>query len=58
MVEYDFLPEVGMSRCGILDDLIVSRFEEDRYLAVCNASNRDKIALASSLPEAVDKTNS
>ncbi len=27
---------------GILDDVIVSRFE-DRFLVVCNASNRDKI---------------
>lgn len=43
--------ELGQSRyshmCkqdgGILDDLIVSRFAEDRYLVVCNASNRDKI---------------
>ena len=28
---------------GILDDLIVSRFEDERFLVVCNASNRDKI---------------
>ncbi len=28
---------------GILDDLIVSRFEQDRYLVVCNAFNREKI---------------
>lgn len=42
---------VGLSRythmCredgGILDDVIVSRFE-DQYLVVCNASNREKIA--------------
>jgi len=43
--------EIGQSRyshmCkengGILDDLIVSRFEDDRFLVVCNASNREKI---------------
>ncbi len=43
--------EVGQSRyshmCrrdgGILDDLIVSRFAGDRFLVVCNASNREKI---------------
>ena len=29
---------------GILDDLIVYRAAEDRWLVVCNASNREKIA--------------
>lgn len=29
---------------GILDDLIVYRFEQDRWLIVCNASNRAKMA--------------
>ena len=28
---------------GILDDLIVSRFDDERFLIVCNASNREKI---------------
>jgi aminomethyltransferase len=28
----------------VLDDLIIYRAREDRYLIVCNASNRDKIA--------------
>lgn len=28
---------------GILDDLIVSRLDAERYLVVCNASNREKI---------------
>ena len=43
--------EIGQSRyshmCkengGILDDLIVSRFKDERFLVVCNASNREKI---------------
>jgi aminomethyltransferase len=43
--------EIGQSRyshmCkedgGILDDLIVSKFDDERFLVVCNASNRDKI---------------
>ena len=28
---------------GILDDTIVSRYAQDDWLVVCNASNRDKI---------------
>ena len=32
-----------VAETGILDDVIVSRFAEDRFLVVCNASNREKI---------------